>query len=1155
MGLTKIAITRPVFILMLMLAAMFMGALSYQSMRKEQNPDVSFGMITVTTVYPGAGPEEVNNLVTRRIEDAVSGVNGLRELTSTSLEGVSTVMAQLDLGIDQDVALNEVRSKVDTILNELPSDVERPTISKFDTGSEPVIYLSLNASKLNGQQLRDLAEDRIVDRFARVPGVAGVSAQGGDVRELQVQVSKEKLTAYGIGIRDLQRALQSATLNVPSGKVTTGREEYNVRVLGEFRQVDDLREMLLSISDPKNPMARSATVRLADVAKIEDTVQERTTYSRLNGQDAITVVVLKAKDGDTVSISKGVQGIAKELETEYRDDDLHFVVVSDQSKIIKESLADLNLALFFGIFLVAVIVFVFLHNLRGTIIVAIAIPTCIFATFIALKLMGFTVNNMSMLALALAVGVLVDDAIVIIENIYRHLRRGESPKEAALKGRAEIGLAAIAITLADVVVFLPIAFMSGIVGEFMRPLGVGFVCAVLFSLFVSFTVTPMLASRWYRAGEDMEHPKGRFAQWFERGFGRFENGYRRALDWSLNHRWFVFILGNLSLVAIILMLVGAQTNAETGMKAGMTMLVVALIVGALIFIIQALFMKRIRPQLVLYAGLFGLIFPASSMAGVAYRNWKKEDVFKFQFFPMSDSGLIAASIELPPGSNLQATEEVVRYVEEKMMAHPDVHFVLSSVGTSGASGFQVGSSGSNFAQVRATLYDKVALLDQLMPWKKHEEKLRSRDAEKVAFDLLQAVGRVAGAKITISSTDAIGFGAAIQMSFSSDNREQLVKTVTRIYEGFQRGEVEGVINPNITSKPGKPEIRAIPDRRRLADAGLTPADLAQSMRMLYSGDDSTKFRTPDGREYDIRVMLDRKERDDLNALRTVPITFVQGDPIFLGQIAKLEDGTSLDKIDRRNRQEEVRIEAGLLPGKAAGTVQREINAWIEREQLLSESVTMVPLGQAQAQSDNGMQMIGALFIGLMLVYMLLASLYDNLLYPFIIQLAQPQAMVGALLALVITDKALNLVGFIGIIALVGLVGKNAILLVDYTNTLRERGKDRHDALVEAGPTRLRPIVMTTLALIFGMLPVALAVGRGSEFRETIGITIIGGIILSTLLTLLVIPCSYTIFDDLSIGIGKLFRRGRSNDPEPPLPLGDEDEEPGGERHNSHPAPI
>jgi hydrophobic/amphiphilic exporter-1 (mainly G- bacteria), HAE1 family len=519
------------------------------------------------------------------------------------------------------------------------------------------------------------------------------------------------------------------------------------------------------------------------------------------------------------------------------------------------------------------------------------------------------------------------------------------------------------------------------------------------------------------------------------------------------------------------------------------------------------------------------LFPAASMIGYGYGQWKQESVFKFGFLPAVDSALITAKIELPPGSSLAATQAVVDRVEKVMMQDPDVKFVLSNVGTQGMGGFGGSTSASNFAEVRATLYDRAALLDR-MPWRRHEERLRwDRSDTEVAADLTYAIGRVPGATVGVSATDPMGFGSPIQLSFSGDNREQIVIAASEIRNRLAGGAVLGVINPDLSSKPGKPELRVVPDREALADQGIDAASAGAAIRTAYQGDDSVKMRIA-GNEYDVRVMLDDADRNDPTVLSQVPLRFVQGVPVYLSQVASVETAPGVDRISRRARSEEILVTADLLPGYAAGTVAAQIDTWISKENLVPAGVSFRQLGQAEAQQREMGFLFAALFLGLALVYMLLASLYNNLLHPFVVQLAQPQAMVGALVALVIFDKTFSLVGFIGIITLVGLVGKNAILLVDYTNTLRGRGLSRHDAIVEAGPVRLRPILMTSLALILGMLPVALAIGRGSEFRDTIGITIIGGITLSTLLTLFVIPCSYSIFDELAEKMGRSRRKRR-----------------------------
>ncbi len=1129
MGLTKLSIVRSIFIWMCMALIGLFGFIAYNSMRVELNPDVSFGVVTITTVYPGAGPDEINTLVTRPIEEQVSGVANLQEIISSSQEGVSAVVLQFEVGSDQEAALNEVRARVDRVLNELPREVEKPLVEKIDTAADPTLTMSLRSDTLSNRQLRDIADNKLKDRFARIKGVASVNVAGGEQREIQVRLRREALDVYKIGISDVQRAVQAASVNVPSGRVVAGDEEFTVRLLGEWKTPEQVGETWLSFQDRNQPNSPIKSVRLKDIASIVDANAERRQYSRLDGADAVTLVVQKAKAGNAVEISKamrqpqgpGQPSLLEELEQQYG---LKFVVTLDTSTQISESLFDLQFAIAFGIFLVMVTMWLFLHNLRGTFIVAISIPLCIFATFIVLWVFGFTINNLSMLAISLAIGVMVDDSIVVIENIYRHLTMGESPEEAAINGRAEIGLAAIAITLADVVVFIPIGVMGGVVGQFFRPLGIGYAVAVLFSLLVSFTVTPMLASKWYRAGEDWEHPKGRFAQWFERGWGRVALAYRSMLGWALAHRWFVFTAGFVVLFALFIFIGGSfAPSAQAAVTGQIGLVVFSTIVGALVFVVN-LFRRYFKPQFILYGALFGLVFPLASFVGYQYRAWKGEAVFKFAFFPPSDAGTISILVDLPSSASLAATERVVRQIEETVSKHPEAHYVTASLG-SRSSGFSASQQGTNYAAITVTLYEKAALLDAL-PWAEHEEKLRYVSDTQVAAEMLERVGKIAGARVTVSAGSNFGFGAPIQMSFRSDDRDKLLATARAVYDGLAAGKVKGVITPDLSAKPGKPELRAIPDRARLADADLTVAEMGAALRVMYEGDTQTKFRVG-GQEYDVRVMLDTIDRNDPAALGSVPVAFRQNQPIYLSEVARIERGQGVDKIDRRGRQEEVIVSADLLPGFAAGTVQSEIDAWMTAEGLIQDGVRYLPLGQADVQARESGFLLGALGLGFLLVYMVLASLYNNLLYPFIIQLAQPQAMVGAILALVITDKTLNIVGFIGIVSLVGLVGKNAILLVDYANTLRERGEDRLTALLDSGQTRLRPIMMTTLALIFGTLPVALAIGRGSEFRETIGITIIGGTILSTVLTLLIIPCSYTIFDDVSVGLARLLHRKKA----------------------------
>jgi HAE1 family hydrophobic/amphiphilic exporter-1 len=1138
-GLTKAALARPVFVWMLMLATALAGIVSYFSMRQENNPDVQFGVITVRTVYPGAGPNEVNTLVTRKLEEAVSGVSRLQEVIGQSVEGASVVSLQFAVGADMDVALNEVRAKVDEVVGELPRDIEKPVVSKADTTSDPVLTVSFKSKQLSNRQIRDIADNQLKDLFARLPGVATVSVTGGEQREIQVRLRKDALLVNGVGITEVQQALQAASLNVPSGRIESGGSEYNVRVFGEFQTVEEIGDVFVTVRDPMGEGA-GQPIRLSDIATIVDSNVDRRQYSRLDAVDAVTLTILKAKEGSAVEISNAVQktpvgtspNLLAQIQSQYG---IESIVVLDSAETIGESLFDLQFALGFGIVLVGLVVWLFLHNLRGTLIVAIAIPVCLLGAILMLRIFGQTINNLSMLALSLAVGVLVDDAIVVLENIYRHLTLGEEPAEAALNGRSEIGLAAIAITLADVVVFVPIAFMGGVVGQFFRPLGIGFACAVTLSLLVSFTVTPMLAARWYRKGEDWEHPKGRFAQGFERAFGKFADGYARLLAATLRHRWYAFGVGWTALFAMFLFIAGsfAPTRLDA-VKTGLPMAAAAFAIGVVLFLATWVFRRNAKPWLLLSAACFAAAFPLGSLGGFQYARWKGEDVFKFAFFPPSDSGSVQISVELPPGATTGKTEEVVRGLEEVAMAHPEAEYVTSRIGSRGG-GFSIGDIGPNYASINVKLRDKRAILD-LLPFGAHAgEELRTVSDVQVSADLLEQIGKVPGAKVNVGAGDGFGFGSAIQLSFQSNDSERLQETVEAVRSGLAAGAVAGVINVETSSKPGKPEFRAIPDRERQGDADVSTAEIGAALRVLYDGDVQTKFRVA-GQEYDVRVQLDPIDRNTTDVLADVPVAFRRGDPVFLADVATVKPGQTVDRVERRDRREEVRVNADLLPGLAAGTVQAQIDDWLQRNGLPGEGVSYRALGQADVQARESTYLMTALLTGFVLVYMVLASLFNNLLYPFIVQLAQPQALVGALLALILTDKTLNIVGFIGIIAMVGLVGKNAILLVDYANTLRERGMPRFDALVEAGRTRLRPIMMTTLALLAGLMPVALAIGRGSEFRETIGITIIGGTLLSTLLTLLVIPCSYSIFDDLAAGLAgaraAVAKRRRSGEPKP-----------------------
>lgn len=1059
MWLTKLALDRPVTIAVFMVAIIVLGLYSLNRTQIELQPKVDFPAISILTTYPGAAPDEIETLIAKPIEDAVSGVNGARQVTSTSQYGVAQVSIEFYIGTDIDVAFTDVQAKIEAARRQLPADADTPIVSKLDTASEPVMFISLGGSR-SAADMRDLADNVIKDRVGSVQGVAAVSVSGGQKREIIVEVDRGRLDAYGLSINSLTRAIQASNLNLPSGRITEGEREYSVRVIGEFGSVQELKDLKIYLQGQGNHPGR--TIRLSDVATVKDSVQDRTSLTRINGKESISLVVQKASDANAMEVSEGVRGVMGKLQSEYPD--LEIAYTFDQATPVKESLIDLRVALYLAIILVVAVVYVFLYNVRGTFIVALAIPTCIFATFIVIYFAGFTINTMTMLALSLAVGILVDDSIVVIENIYRHLALGEEPAEAAFNGRSEIGLAAIVITFIDVAVFLPVAFMGGVTGQFFRSFGITVAVATLFSLLVSFTITPMLASRWYRSGEALEKPSGLF-RYFDRFYSALERGYKRILGFALRLRYLVIIAANGALVATLFL--------------------------------------------------------------IGYSASQGSPLLPFRFAPSQDQGLIRVSVTLPPDASLEQTTKVVEQVEQAAMSIQEVKYVSALVGTTSGSAFGAGNTGPRYADIRITLDEKQAMLDSIMFWVKHDEELRTRRDEFIADELRSKIGVIPGAQVSVNTVSGFGggggggFGAPIQVVLSGRDTQTLVQTAENVKRIIS--EIPGVKDPDLSWSSGKPELQVRLDRERMAALGVTASDVAFALRTSYEGNIDSKFREF-GREYNIRVQLQPEDRARSNELSDIVVAYAQSQPIRLRDVGTVSVADGPTKIERTNRQRQVTVSSNLLPGFTPGNVQVVIERALEEQNAIPPGVAVSRQGENEVMAREGVYMGQALLLAFILVYLLMAALFENWLYPFIIQFSQPQALVGALLALIIAGSELNIVSMIGIIMLIGLVGKNAILLVDYTNTLRRRGLPKREALLEAGPIRLRPIMMTTIAMVLGMLPIALAIGRGSEFRAPLGIAVIGGLIVSTLLTLVVIPCTYYVFDDISSGLGRLIWR-------------------------------
>jgi HAE1 family hydrophobic/amphiphilic exporter-1 len=1114
---------------MVVFAIVVLGYVSLGKLPVDLYPKIDIPYVTVIATYPGTGPQEIETLISKPIEDSVSTISGVKNVTSTSEEGVSVVSIEFYLGTDLNTATNDVREKVDAARMQLPRDMDPPVIQKFSISAMPVLSFAL-ASPRPPRELRHIADDVVKDRLGKLEGVGSVEVAGGDVREILVAVDKGALEGYKLTINDVVQALQTTNLNLPSGSVKEGRREYAVRVVGEFQSPEEIKDVRLNTRTGK-------TIYLADIATVSDTVAERRGFTRVDSVDSVAVTVLKQSDANTVQVcdaarreltkltgqtfdveSKEVKGVPKPSgrlqalwfrirspapvvrQAGVLPQDITCQITVDQSTFIRHSLSDLQHHLILGSLFAVLVVFIFLHNFRGTLIVALAIPTSIIATFTPLLIAGFSVNMMSMLGLSLCVGILVDDSIVVIENIYRHLRMGEEPREAAFNGRTEIGLAAITITMVDVVVFVPIAFMGGIVGQFFRQFGLTVAFATLFSLFVSFTMTPMLSSRWFRKEEalpsdegeagEVAAPRSLIGQVFA-GFDYLYIGlrewYRSILAWALDHRLVTVLTGIVSLLACVAI-------AAPGTQKHIFDLLPAITVpgkAKMGFAIGIVILSLIG---VIWGGRGGRL-PMAAVAAVsvlvALFAYKPLGV---EFFPRIDQGRLTTTVELPAGSSLAATDAVVHDVESYILdkqRFPEVESIFAEVG---------GSNVAN-ATIRIVLLDKTE---------------RKRSDLQIVDALQQFTGNIPGANIKTTSYEGMGGPqqAPITIELSGNDTAELVSLAARIERKV--AGVPGTLNVDTTWRVGKPEIRAEIDRDRAADRSTSTYQVASALRTSLEGDTTSKFREG-STQYDVRVRLRELDRQSVAEISNLIVGYNSG-AIYLGDVAKVSLSTGPTKIDRKNRQRMVAVESDLERGYASANVEGAIKRAIAEMPL--GNVALKFGGESQEREESFGNTGAALALSVVLIYILMAALFEGYLSPFIIMFALPMALVGALLAIIVTGKTLSLVTMIGIIMLMGLVTKNAILLVDYTNTLRSRGLDRRAALLEAGPTRLRPILMTTLAMIFGMLPIALAVARGGEWRAPMAIAVIGGLILSTMLTLLVIPVLYTVFDNVA---GRLMR--------------------------------
>lgn len=1020
MYLSNLSIRRPVFATMLIVALLVLGVTSYFQLNVDLFPEVDFPVVAITTAYPGAGPEAVEAEVTKKIEDAVNPVAGIKHIASTSQEGFSTIIAEFTLETRIQDAAQEVREKVAAIRAFLPKEIEEPVIARFDPASQPIISLAISGER----SLRDLTtytKNKIKKRLESIPGVGSVELVGGAEREIQVALAKSKLVAHDLPVEKVVSSIASANIEIPGGKVGKGQREALLRTLGRFDPaggaVPALQKVIVSTRQGRY-------VRLGEIAAVADSVKEPTSLSSLNGREAVGLDITRQSGANTVAVASAVKAELARLEKELPPE-MKIILAVDRSVFIHDAIDDILVNIYYGGALAILVIFLFLANWRSTLISALAIPTSIIATFTLMRLLHFTVNFMSLLGLSLAVGLLIDDAIVVIENIYRHLDRGESAREAAKNATAEIGLAVMATTFSIVVVFLPVAFMSGIVGRFFYQFGMTVAAAVLVSLFVAFTLTPMLSSRLLRPETKAER-RGFF--WkiplgWNAAFQKLNGVYRRVLAWALGHRK--------TTVAIAL-------------------------------------------------GTFVASFILVPFMGV-------------EFIPQSDRGEFVVNFETPTGSSLAHTAAVAEKIEQRIRRHPEVTTVLTTIGA--------GQNEVHQGRINVKLVER-----------------SKRKAGVFTFmnTLRWELAGLPGIKLAIGTEGMAGRTAKqIELSVRGDDPVLLRRLAGRVEEIVRR--TPGTVDVDNSEKAGKPELRVAINRDKASDLGLSPRSIAATLRTLVDGEVATKYQEGD-EQYDVRVRLAEGDRSNPAAIAQLAVAStkeIEGKKDFLvplNQVATLVEETGPTTINRYDRQREILITANVS-GHFFGNVIREI-------QQQTGEISPPPgfhigaTGQAEAQKESFGYIFQALFLAVVFVYLLLASQFESFVDPFAIMLSLPLSLVGAFLGLFLTGSSVSIMSLIGVVMLMGLVTKNAILLVDFTKQLRRKGVERTEALLTAGPIRLRPILMTTFAMVFGMAPLALGFGPGAEMRAPMARAVIGGVISSTLLTLVVVPVVYTMLDDL-----------------------------------------
>ncbi len=1029
MKLAEVSIKRPSIIIVLFILLTLGGLFSYTQMGYELIPKFEVKVISISTIYPGAAPSEVENSVTKKIEDAVSSLESVKKLESKSMEGVSVVIITLNNDADVNFLLTDAQRKINAVINDLPEDAKAPSLNKFSLDDVQIMNLSVT-SKLSEKELYDLLDQKIQPVFARVDGVAKVDMIGGEEREIQVSVDPEKAKGYGMSINQVQQMIAASNMDFPTGNIRTRDNQTTIRLAGKFNSLEEMRN--LAIMTPSG-----TSIRLSDVADVQDGVKDADKIARIDKKNTILLQVFKQSDANAVAVSEKVKAAIKTVESDFKENGISIDVASDSSDYTLKAANNVIFDLGLAIVLVGVIMLFFLHSLRNAAITMIAIPLSLIATFIVLYMLGYTLNLMSLMGLSLVVGILVDDAIVVIENIHRHMEMGKNKVRAAYDGAKEIGFTVTAITMVIVVVFLPISLSTGLVSDILRQFTVTVMVSTLLSLLVSFTIVPWLYSRFGK----MEHISnknlfGRIITSFERGLNKLTHGIGNILKWSLAKRSNKLITLGLTIVLFIssIMLVGK--------------------------------------------GYIGS-----------------------DFFPSNEKGEFLLQIELNKDASIEQTNFMTQTAENYLSKRPEIEKYITTVGQ--ASDGMMSTTGTKYkSEIQIFLDDKQS--------KKESTKVYAAKMVREMEKLL------VGAKVKTVNMGMMGAEQApLKLTVIGSSQEDAMEFASQAADSLRN--IPGATGVKLTSEDGNPEINVKVDRDKMASLGLNVATVGMAMQTAFSGNTDAKYRAGD-REYDINIRYDEIGRAKIDDVKSLEFINQQGQSIKLEQFADVSFGSGPTLLERRDKSPSVSVE-GQVVGKPLGTVAAEWETKF-KELKRKPGVTYAWGGNMENQQEGFGSLGVALLASVLLVYLVMVALYDNFATPLVVMFSIPLSFIGALLFLALFNQTLNIFTILGIIMLIGLVAKNAIMLVDFANHRKEEGYSTYEALMAANHARFRPILMTTIAMVIGMVPIAMAQGDGADMNRGLAMVIIGGLLSSLFLTLIIVPVVYSIFDSIGRRFGK-----------------------------------